>query len=126
MLETRRTVLKTCASLLPAVALAGCPTGPPTGALDAVVRNGTQNRLSVSARVVDKSEDSTVTDKTLALAPGTTVPLVQSENTFRMNRTYTIEVNVNDGPQDTYEWEANEPLRILVQNDGIDFLLKVA
>jgi hypothetical protein len=43
-----------------------------------------------------------------------------------MNRTYTIEVNVNDGPQDTYEWEANEPLRILVQNDGIDFLLKVA
>ena len=70
--------------------LAGCAIGG-SGAYDATVRNGTEERLDVSVQVTE--DGSTVIDTTLTLDPAETRELEQSQSTFKQEKTYTIEVD---------------------------------
>ena len=94
----RRGVLKGGLGLLPAVAAAGCTIGG-SGAYDATVRNGTDERLEISIRVTDG--DSTPVDTSLTLAPAETAELDPSENTFKQTSTYTVEVDAGGDRRDT-------------------------
>ena len=116
----RRGVLKGL-GLLPAVAAAGCTIGG-SGAYDATVRNGTDERLEISVRVTDG--DSTPVDTSFRLAPAETAELDPSENTFKQESTYTVEVDAGGDRQDTYEYEADDPLVIVARSDDIAFLIQ--
>ena len=107
--------------MFPAAVLAGCPIGG-SGAYEATVRNGTEERLDVSVQVTEG--DSTVIDTTLRLDPGETSELEQSQSTFKQAKTYTIEVDAGGDRQDTYEYEADDPLVIVARSDDIAFLIQ--
>jgi hypothetical protein len=100
--------------------LAGCTIGG-SGAYDATVRNGTEQRLDVSVQVTEG--DSTVIDTTLTLEPAETSELAQSQKTFKQEKTYTIEVDAGGDRQDTYEYEAGDPLVIVARSDDIAYLI---
>ena len=101
--------------------LAGCTIGG-SGAYDATVRNRTEERLDVSVQVTE--DDSTLIDTTLSLNPAETSELEQSENTFIQEKTYTIEADAGGDRQDTYEYEADDPLIIVTRSDDIAFLIQ--
>ena len=107
--------------MFPAAVLAGCPIGG-SGAYEATVRNGTEERLDVSVQVTE--DGSTVIDTTLTLAPAETSELEQSESTFKLAETYTIEVDAGGDRQDTYEYEADDPLVIVARSDDNAFLIR--
>ncbi len=117
----RRDVLKRGLGLLPAVAAAGCTTGG-SGAYDATVRNDTDERLEVSVQATDG--DSTPIDTSLALDPDETSELDPSQSTFKQASTYTIEADAGGDRRDSYEYEADDPLVIVVLSDDIAFLLQ--
>ena len=116
----RRTVLKHACATFPATVLAGCPTGG-SGAYEATVRNGTEERLDVSVQVTEGG--STVIDTTLTLDPAERSELEQSRSTFKQEKTYTIEVDAGGDRQDTFEYEADDPLVIVARSDDIAFLI---
>ena len=101
--------------------LAGCPIGG-SGAYEATVRNGTEERLDVSVNVTE--DGSTVVDTTLTLDPTETSELEQSQSTFKQEKTYTIEVDAGGDRRDTYEYEADDPLEIVARSDDIAFLIR--
>ncbi|PSP66584.1 hypothetical protein BRC85_09585 [Halobacteriales archaeon QS_1_69_70] len=117
----RRSVLKGACAIFPAAVLAGCPIGG-SGAYEATVRNGTEERLDVSVQVTE--DGSTVIDTTLTLDPAETSELEQSQSTFKQEKTYTIEVDAGGDRQDTYEYEADDPLEIVARSDDIAFLIR--
>ena len=106
--------------MFPAAVLAGCPIGG-SGAYEATVRNGTEERLDVSVQVTE--DGSTVIDTTLTLDPAETSELEQSRSTFKQEKTYTIEVDAGGDRQDTFEYEADDPLVIVARSDDIAFLI---
>jgi hypothetical protein len=116
----RRTVLKHACATFPAVVLAGCPTGG-SGAYEATVRNGTEERLDVAVQVTEGG--STVIDTTLTLHPAERSELEQSQSTFKQAKTYTIEVAAGGDRQDTFEYEADDPLVIVARSNDIAFLI---
>jgi hypothetical protein len=107
--------------VFPAAVLAGCTIGG-SGAYDATVRNGTEERLNVSVQVTE--DDSTLIDTTLTLDPAKTSELEQSENTFTQEKTYTIEADAGGDRQDTYEYGADDPLVVVARSDDIAFLIQ--
>ena len=106
--------------MFPAAALAGCTNGG-SGAYEATVRNGTEERLDVSVQVTEGG--STVIDTTLTLDPAERSELEQSRSTFKQPKTYTIEVDAGGDRQDTFEYEADDPLVIVARSDDIAFLI---
>ena len=116
----RRTVLKHACATFPAAVLAGCPAGG-SGAYEATVRNGTEERLDVSVKVTE--DGSTVIDTTLTLDPAERSELEQSQSTFKQAKTYTIEVDAGGDRQDTFEYDADDPLVIVARSDDIAFLI---
>ncbi len=127
MAPERRTVLRTCVAALPAV-LAGCQAGP-TGILPMVVQNDSSNQQSVLVTVTDKTDGSTVTEEQLTLSAGERVKLPQQEDgtvyyTFKMNRKYEIEVELDDERFDEYTWKVNEVVYVMITDRYIHFLLR--
>ena len=125
----RRQFLRSVVAVTGATALAGCSTlWSQTGATDVVVRNVADERKVVSVTVRDTEVDEPHTSRTLEMDPHTVVDPV-NRSKLPTNASYTVEVAVEGGPSETFEWADPQvelaPLHVLVDDSrNIKFLLQ--
>ena len=109
--------------------VAGCSSvWSQPGATDVVAHNAADEQTVVTVRVTPAGADAAHTERTLELAPNGTVDPV-NDSTLPTNDAYTVEVAVEDGPSETFEWSDPSlelaPLYVLVDgSDNVHFLLK--
>lgn len=126
--SSRRRVLSAVAAT-GAVAVAGCSTvWDQTGASDVVVHNVATEAATVSIAITDVDAQEPHTSTTLELAPNESVDPV-NDSKLPLNTSYTVEVDVADGPSETFDWEDPEvelaPLHVLLDGSrNVRFLLQ--
>lgn len=120
---------------LAAVAAAGAATAAgcssvwsQPGATDVVVHNAADEPTVVSVRITPADADAAHTEKRLELAPNDAVDPV-NDSKLPTNDAYTVEVSVEGGPSETFEWEDPSlelaPLYVLVDGSrNVRFLLQ--
>ena len=131
----RRRMLATMAAVTSATSIAGCaslrdqPGVGDSGATDVIVHSIASETKTVSITITDTDAESPHTSRTLDVSPGEIVDPVNSGKLPTNTSSYTVEVAVNDGPSETFEW--TDPTVTLaplwVQIDGtrnIIFLLQ--
>jgi hypothetical protein len=75
-----------------------------SGATDVVVHNVASESKVVSVTVTDTNAEEPHTDRTLDVAPGEIVDPVNSGKLPTNTSSYTVEVAVENGPSETFEW----------------------
>lgn len=127
--STRRQLLG-AVTTIGAAGLAGCSgLGAQTGATDAVLTNTGSAAHTVTVTITPADGDEPHTDRTVGLAPGERIdPL--NDDKIPLNTDYTVEVAVENGPEETFEWTDTDveraPLYIEVDDsDNVDFFVKV-
>ena len=116
-------------SLTGVTALAGCSAlWQQTGATDVNVYNWASESKVVSVTVTAADAGEAHTDRTLDLDPSERVEGV-NQSKLPTNTSYTVDVSVEGGPSETFEWEDPEvtlaPLYVLVdESRNIKFLLQ--
>ncbi|MFW5974242.1 MAG: hypothetical protein ACOCPZ_02545 [Natrialbaceae archaeon] len=93
--------------------LAGCSWGQNgngngmgnSGATDVIACNGASEPRTVTITVTEVDSDTPHTSRTLELSPGETVDPVNSGKLPTTASSYTVEVSVENGPSETFEWE---------------------
>lgn len=98
-------------------------------ATDVVAFSGATAPRTVSITITDTESDTPHTDRTLDLAPGETVDPVNSGKLPANGSSYTVDVVVEDGPSETFEWTDPSaelaPLWVRVDDSqNITFLLQ--
>lgn len=130
----RRRILAALAAVATA-GLAGCSWGQNgngvgnSGATDVIACNGGSEPRTVTITVTAADSDTPHTSRTLELSPGETVDPVNSGKLPTTARSYTVEVTVENGPSETFEWEDPSvelaPLWVRVdESRNIKFLLQ--
>jgi hypothetical protein len=105
----RRRILTTVAACTGVTRLAECSSlvgdggGGNSGAAD-VVYNLAPTPKTVSITVTDTGAESPHTSRTLDLAPGDVVNPVNDSKLPTNTSEYVVEVAVEDGPSETFEW----------------------
>lgn len=112
-----------------AATLAGCTAvWDQTGATDAIVRNATPEPKTVSVTITPDGAEEPHTSRTLDLpARGVVDPVNRSK--LPTNDAYTVAVDVDGGPSETFEWTDPRvelaPLHVLIDGTGnVKFLLQ--
>lgn len=76
-----------------------------SGATDVVVSNLAATPQTVSITITKMSAERPHTSRTLELSPGEVVdPVNSSRLPTNKDTTYTVEVTVENGPSETFEW----------------------
>lgn len=110
-------------------AVAGCSSlWDQTGATDVVAYNAADEPTVVAITVTPSGADDAHTSKTLELAPNESVDPV-NDSKLPTNDAYAVEVSVEGGPSETFEWEDPSlelaPLYVLLDgSENVHFLLK--
>lgn len=73
-------------------------------ATDVIVYSAASDPRTVSITITETDSDTPHTARTLELSPGETVDPVNSGKLPAHNNSYAIEVTVEDGPSETFEW----------------------
>lgn len=131
---SRRQSLFTMAAVA-ATGLAGCGSTQDTNgvansfATDVIVCSAASAPRTVSITITEADADTPHTDRTLDLSPGETVDPVNSGKLPANSSSYTVEVAVEDGPSETFEWTdpSVELAPLWVRIDGtqnVTFLLQ--
>lgn len=129
----RRQFLATAAGISGVTALSGCAalvngTQSQAGATDVVAYNAAAEPVTVELTITDADAEESHTERTLDLDPGEEVdPVNQSK--LPTNAAYTVDVSVENGPSETFDWEdpavERAPLWVFVDGTGnIKFLLQ--
>jgi len=74
-----------------------------TGATDVILDSAATEPRTVSVTITPEGTEEPHTSRTLALEPGETVDPV-NRSKLPTNSGYTVEVGVEDGPSETFEW----------------------
>ena len=129
----RRRVLATTA-LTGVASVAGCSSLVDSGvgnsgATDVVVYSLASAAKTVSVRITDTSEERPHTARTLELDPGDVVDPVNDSKLPTNTSEYTVAVEVEDGPSETFAWSEPTvtlaPLWVQVDDSqNIRFLLQ--
>ena len=125
---TRRRLLAAVAAAGTA-SVAGCSgVWSQPGATDVVAHNAAEETKVVAVRIASADADVAHTEETLELAPNDTVDPV-NDSKLPTNGAYTVEVAVEGGPSETFEWADPRlelaPLYVLLDgSDNVHFLLK--
>lgn len=104
----RRRLLVTMAAVA-AGGVAGCSSTREqngvgdSGATDVIVCSVAPDPRTVSITITAAGAERPHTSRTLSLAPGEVVDPVNSSK-LPTNTDYTVEVTVEDGPEETFEW----------------------
>lgn len=128
--SSRRRFLATVAGGTGTTALAGCSAvWQQTGATDVNLYNWASETKVVSITVTAAAAGEPHTDRTLELGAGERIESV-NRSKLPTNTSYTVEVTVEDGPSEVFDWEDPEvslaPLYVLVdESRNIKFLLQV-
>ena len=126
---SRRRVLSTTAAVVGTSAVAGCTAlWDQTGATDVVVYNAAAERATVSVTITPTGAEEPHTSRTLDIPGGERVDPV-NRSKLPTNSGYTVVVDVEDGPRETFEWDDPDlelaPLYVLVdETENIKFLLQ--
>lgn len=126
---SRRTVCSAVGTVGLSTALAGrSALRGRTGATDVALRNVAVAALTVSVTITSDGADGPHTEATFDLAAHEFVPAV-NDSKLPTNGSYAVEVDVEGGPNERFEWEAPTvelaPLHVVVdEGDNVDFLLK--
>lgn len=129
-LASRRRLLSTVGAVAGVTALAGCSSlWNQTGATDVVAYNAGSETKVVAITITDSDSDEAHTARTLELAPAEGVDPV-NDSKLPTNASYTVEVVVEDGPSETFEWDDPDvelaPLYVMVDDsENVRFLLRV-
>lgn len=116
-------------AVIGSILLSGCSTiGGQHGATDVVALNIATAAKRVSITITNSTENTPHTSQTLNLDPREKVDPV-NDSKLPTNDSYAIEVNVEDGPQETFEWDNPDieqaPLWVIVDDgENIRFLLQ--
>jgi Tfp pilus assembly major pilin PilA len=131
--QTRRRFVSVLAWIGGTVTLSGCATrrdNPPRqlGATDVVVVNDSSSHKTVTVTITDVEANEIHTDRAITTAPRTQNDSV-NDGKLPLNTDYRIEVNVENGPAETFEWDDpvidRAPLWIRVDDSrNITFLLQ--
>jgi hypothetical protein len=125
----RRRFLTTIVAVVGTTSLAGCSTlWDQTGAADVVVYNVRTEPIVVTVTITPTDAEEPHTARELEIAPGAKVDPV-NRSKLPTNRSYSIGVEVNGGPSETFGWDDPDvelsPLYILVdETRNIEFLLQ--
>lgn len=125
----RRRILAAVAGVTGTTALTGCSAiWQQTGATDVNVYNWGGEPKVVSITITAADADEPHTDRTLELGSGDRIEAV-NRSKLPTNTSYTVDVSVEGGPSETFEWEDPEvtlaPLYVLVdESRNIKFLLQ--
>jgi plastocyanin len=109
--------------------LSGCTAlWDQTGATDVTVHNAAEEAKTVSVTVTAAGAEEPHTARTVDIEPGDTVDPV-NRSKLPTNDSYTVDVAVEDGPGETFEWDEPTlelaPLWVLVDaSENIKFLLQ--
>lgn len=98
-------------------------------ATDVIVYNAASDSRNVSVTITATDSNTPHTDRTLELSPGEVVDSVNTGKLPANNSSYSVEVTVEDGPSETFEWTdpSVELAPLWVRIDGtqnIKFLLQ--
>lgn len=111
------------------VALSGCLTiGGNHGATDVMAYSAATEPKTVLVEVRDADSDDPVASSEFDIDPGEEVGPI-NDGKLPTNGSYVVDVDVADGPSETFEWADpsldRAPLYVLVDDsDNVDFLLK--
>lgn len=125
----RRRFVKSLASAAGLASLSGCTAlWDQTGATDVNAHNAAEESMTVSVTITPDGASEPHTARTLQIEPGDTVSPV-NRSKLPTNDSYTVDVTVEDGPAETYEWDDPTlelaPLWVLVDGtENIKFLLQ--
>lgn len=125
----RRQALGTIATVAGITTIPGCSAlWDQTGATDVIVYNAAAEPITVSVTITDTSAENPHTSRTLEVTSGETVDPV-NRSKLPTNTSYTVEVAVENGPSETFEWDnptvEQAPLWVLVDStQNIKFLLQ--
>ncbi|MHB9285659.1 hypothetical protein ACKVMT_01300 [Halobacteriales archaeon Cl-PHB] len=106
----RRQVLATVAAATGATSIAGCasfrdaPAVGDSGATDVILHSTAAESKTVSITVTDVEADQPHTDTTVDIQPGAVVDPVNDGKLPTTTSGYTVEVDVQGGPSETFEW----------------------
>jgi hypothetical protein len=100
-----------------------------SGATDVIVHNVAAEVKTVSIEITDAEAEDPHTKETLTVSPGEVVDPVNDGKLPTTTSGYTVEVSVQDGPSETFEWTdpTVQLAPLWVQIDGsrnIHFLLQ--
>lgn len=129
-------MLATVASVVGAASVAGCASSldeggvGDSGATDVIVHNTADGPRTVSVTITEADAEEPHTARTLDVASGEVVDPVNDGKLPTNTSEYTVEVAVQNGPTETFEWTDPTVQRapLWVQIDGtrnILFLLQV-
>lgn len=127
--SSRRRFLTAMAGVTGFTALSGCSAvWQQTGATDVNVYNWAGEPKVVSITITAAGAEEPHTDRTLELGATERVKSV-NRSKVPTNTGYTVEVTVEDGPSETFDWEDPDvslaPLYVLVdESRNIKFLLQ--
>lgn len=98
-------------------------------ATDVILYSAASAPRTVSITITETESDTPHTARTIDLSPGETVDPVNSGKLPANNSSYAVEVVVEDGPSETFEWDdptvGRAPLWIVVDDSrNIKFLLQ--
>lgn len=125
----RRRILSAATAVASGVTLSGCATlWDQTGATDVVAYNAADEAQTVSITITAAGAEDPHTSRTLELSPSERVDPV-NRSKLPTNSSYTVEVAVEGGPSETFEWKdpALELAPLYVFVDGtrnVKFLLQ--
>lgn len=119
MRSTRRGVVRTGGVTVLALATGGCLLeGQSRGVSDVYVRNETTSERTVSI-LLTYADEGTAIDDSVTLAPDEET---KYNNEVVRQTTVHVEVDVDGGTRDTYEWEdVGGSLTIVLSDDGVSF-----
>ncbi|MFB6079922.1 MAG: hypothetical protein ABEJ81_02800 [Haloferacaceae archaeon] len=125
----RRRVLAAVGSVAGTASVAGCSAlWHQTGATDVVAYNVARETRVVSITITAGGASEPHTSRTLRIPPGGKVDPV-NRSKLPTNDSYTVTVDVRDGPRETFEWTDPDvelaPLYVLIDDsENVRFLLE--
>lgn len=125
----RRQVLAGIGTTAGIAALAGCSAlWEQTGAMDVVAHNAASGTRTVSVTITADGAEEAHTSRSLVIDPGETVDPV-NRSKLPTNTDYSVDVAVEDGPSETFEWTdptvERAPLWVFVDGTrNVKFLLQ--
>ena len=128
-------MLTSMGAVASAASITGCSSSPnregigDSGATDVTLHNAASERETVSVTVAAADAEEPHTDRTLELRSGELVDSVNSGKLPTNTDGYTVEVTVEEGPSETFEWTDPTvqlaPLWVLIDGTrNIKFLLQ--
>lgn len=122
----RRRYLSGLVALAGTTTIAGCLSWNQTGATDVIVYSMVAGETTISIDITDSDATEAHTSRTLDLSQGEKIDPV-NRSKLPTNTSYTVEVTVEGGSSDTFEWTDPDlelaPLYVVVEDQqNVEFL----